>query len=201
MDGTVADFVRAPEPLLDPPESLLEKHATQRRGRRKQGATPDGEDAPRARKRAEAPITGARPTDTCHGDADRAGYCRRRVCGRIVAVPPLPRDYSEDLEDTDRELLVVEMQPARGAPESAWLHDEAVEEILVRSGDADFYVGRNDLKLFVNGNVELIKTRQLCRAIGKICSPLGGDGPVVTLVRLRDLFKALPAAGWRPAAA
>ena len=199
MNGTVADFVRAPEPLLEPPESLLEKHGAQQRGRCKQRAPLDGEDAPRVRKRAEAPVRGACPTDTCNGEAARAGYCRRRVGGRIVAVPPLPRDYSNDLEDHDHELLVVEMQAARGAPDGAWLHDEAVEEILVRSGDAHFYIARNDLKLFVQKSVELTKSRHLCRALGKICSPLGLDGPVVTLVLLRDLLKALPATGLRPA--
>lgn len=194
--SVVSDFWRDPDALHDAPAGLLGE--PRRRAFRPNGVqarnTPGTlqDCAPPAKRRAETQIQPAAQNaliDTCMNAPNRVGCCRMRECGRIVAVPPLPCAYSKDLDDSEHELLVVEMKAAVGAEHVAWLDDEEVDEVLLRLHDGNCYILRTALKLYVMRNVSLTKpTRTLSRALHKMCSPLGAEGPIVTLLQVRDLM-------------
>ncbi len=212
--GRASDFWRMPAELRSAPEEILEPtrgRAFRPRARNSAlrasgGALPAASSPPK--RAAEAPrrervvkkaVASSSAADSCLANSNRVGYCRVRACDRIVAVPPSPRQYCKDLVDNERELLVVEMKAAPDAREEAWLDDEKVGEVLVRTADADLLIPRSVLKLYVSRNVSLSKpTRNLSKALNKMCCPLGTAGPTVALLQVKELINAVPSTSLRP---
>ena len=97
---------------------------------------------------------------------------------------------------------MVEMKAANGALAPAWLDDETISDIILRSADGEKLLSRASLKSFVARKVPLTKpTRHLSRALYKMCAPFGSSGPIVSLLPRSDVLDALAATPPRPCAA
>jgi hypothetical protein len=200
---TLGFFYRPPAELHNAPPYILGVGAAcpprPRRARRGQSTS---HAAPPLRKRSHAaPVSEKRKreqhaarrvdvADTCADFPMRAGFCRVRLDnGTVVAVPPRPHAYDRNLTDDDVELLVVELLPAEGSPEKAWLEDENVASVIVQARPHIVLVPREPLRMFVKQTVPVARcTRNLARSLHKMCRPLGSGGPVVTLLRASDVL-------------
>uniref|UniRef100_A0A6C0C037 Uncharacterized protein n=1 Tax=viral metagenome TaxID=1070528 RepID=A0A6C0C037_9ZZZZ len=102
---------------------------------------------------------------------------------RLAVVPFSPQLYCKELVDDENELLVVELQAACHTERAAWLDDEKLSAVLVNTQTGTYIVSRLDLQTFVKTVVLIAKPiRNLEKALYKMCSPLGTDGPTVTLL-------------------
>lgn len=208
MDETLEAYHRAPDELISAPESLLGP------GRRRAPRPPrieEGTDTPqkhvtkmnerlcetqhfqtldtvppmpkRKARKDEYPIL-----DSCANDAHRIGPCRIRLPdGRIAALPPNPKEICKELCDDDHELVLVELRNAEHETVVPWLDDEQVDTVLVHQGSLTKQVPREVLRAHVMKKVPLKPcTRNLSRAVYKLCAPFGPKGPLVTLVPSDD---------------
>ena len=111
---------------------------------------------------------------------------------RLAVVPFSPRYYCKELADEDHELLVVELQAAKNAGRQAWLEDENLAVVLVCTLNGMFLVSRLDLRTYVKKVVPLAKPiRNLNKALYKICTPLGVEGPTVTLLPSQKVLREI----------
>ena len=112
---------------------------------------------------------------------------------RMVVVPFSPRYYCKDLLDEEHELIVIELQSAKDAGRQAWLEDEKLSAVAVRTLTGAYIVSRADLRSFVKRMVPLHKPiRNLSKALYKICTPHGAEGPAVTLLPVAEVLRKMP---------
>lgn len=111
---------------------------------------------------------------------------------RWAVVPFCPSYYCKELVDESRELLVVELQSATGSHRQAWLEDEKLSAVLVCTLAGVFIVSRQDLRTYVKRTVPFAKPiRNLNKALYKICTPLGVEGPTVTLLPAQEVLREM----------
>lgn len=113
---------------------------------------------------------------------------------RLVVVPQTPADYQQDLEDPQRELLLVELV----APQGAWLDDPEAEEVLVSADDdpAPRVVPIQAVRDLVKARVALLgRGAPTLRSLYQLTRPRAAPEYALVLVSVADLTqRAAPVA-------
>ena len=182
----VSDFWRPPAQLHSTPDYLINV-GLKRTLRQKREVTVQQQPQPEKKKKKAQQ---AAAVDTCELSASRVGPSRMRLdesC--VVAIPCSPRHFCKDFHDDEHELLLVELESGTDTHPS-WLEDETVQKVLVRSPSGHFLVSRGDLKVFVARHVPLTRpSRNLSKSLGKMCAPLGSQGPTVVLLQVSKVLE------------
>ena len=138
------------------------------------------------RKKEPPPII----LDSCIDEPNRAGRCRmRNLDGTCYACPLSTCMLDSNFIDEDHELVVVELQ-APLIEEVAWLEDDNVNLVQIRTGhDSFLYLPRITLRSYVFSKVSLQnRSRKLSTSVYKVCSPQDCGNLLVTLVPIKDLL-------------
>lgn len=111
-------------------------------------------------------------------------------CGRVVAVPQLPEDLDDEMEDTGRELLVVELV----APGGGWFDDPEVNLVRVETNGGAKLVGIVMLRKLVAERVPLFARPVGLLRLHVVCRPRRAPGHVVALLSVSELAPLLEGA-------
>lgn len=182
--------------FLPMPESLRKPRSEGVRPRRPQPAAAPPPRPPLKRPAADPPEVLLPDRSALVGES--VGRCRARLAdtGVVVAVPYLPRDVAHDLEDEDRELLLVELRGPDGR--DSWFHAPEVQAVRIEARDGTTTdVPIRPLRVLVNHRLQddLARntTRRLDRSVYRLCSPIRGSPLLLCLVPSADAL-ALAAA-------
>ena len=205
--AAVADFVEAPSELKSLPEFLQRKddghHRQARRPPKKNSSSVAG--GPLKAMRAFSSLSPRSANDAANPSGHSQGSTTASLLlpsevqrlfiteERVVAIPHHPTHYCRDLVDEEGELVVVEMKASPSSGRRAWLEDDEITHVLI-GGDVKFLVLRTDLRALVMHSIPPQEpTRNLRRALSKLCAPQGANGPVVMLLSVADILVKMPA--------
>lgn len=200
MWSRVASVWNAPSELRNPPDYLIKlgRSGAIRTRASKNAALQPGNCSNTAgrQKRKSAPHTQKRKSANERLSSNSVKNKRHLFTlpdGSVAIMPPSPRAYCKELVDEDRELLLIELKPTVGAKdEEAWLDDEHISHVIVRTNDGTYSVPRSDLRTYVRRVVPIsAPTRNLHKALHKMCLPVGSEGPTVTLLSTQEVLNVL----------
>jgi len=166
-----SDWFGAPCELLSAPSAIVGRsYAEPRRARRPPALSSSYAPQPapppkKTKSTSKSSTTGAgnimmpdRAADL--PDAVHLRHGRYLKNGQVVAVPQLVKDWEEELQDDNNELLAVEL----AAPGGAWFEDEEVSFVRVEvEGGSHRLLPIGPLRDHVRGNVRL-----LARPVGSL---------------------------------
>lgn len=162
--------------------------------------------APPAAKRRTTTTTGARGAKSSleeNEEKDKSppleeslygqvvGRCRVRLAatGEVLAAPHRLEDIPPHMPDEANELVVVEMRQPDGGV--SWFEDRSLRYAIVERGieRAPARLDLDELRNLVKHRVSITgRTKQLAKALYKLCSPVQGSQWLVTLVPMDDLM-------------